>query len=151
MMFAQRFRESNDRSDYWSLLFSHSLGNPCAKSCQVVSPHASRPPVAVPQLNRSAWWTCAAGVIGLHVGATQVAVVILVRFQHDLVRDSVSAPICDRFLLRHDPVVVCIALLEICQPAGITAGPFQDGHAAVVIRIARSENFDDEIITRFVA
>src|SRR6476660_6940724 len=92
--------------------------------------------IAVPQLNRSAWWTFAAGVIGLHFGATQVAVVILVRFQHDLVRDTVSASICDRFLLRHDPVVVCIALLEICHPAGITAGPFHDGHAAVVIRIA---------------
>src|SRR5205823_5900638 len=92
--------------------------------------------IAVPQLNRSAWWTFAAGVIGLHFGATQVAVVILIRFQHDLVRDAMSASICDRFLLRHDPVVVCIALLEICHPAGITAGPFHDGHAAVVIRIA---------------
>src|SRR6266550_1884304 len=32
--------------------------------------------IAVPQLNRSAWWTFAAGVIGLHFGATQVAVMV---------------------------------------------------------------------------
>ena len=101
-----------------------------------------------PSLVRRAF---AARVIGFHFGATESAVVIRVRFLHDLVRDAVRAPVGDRFLFRHDPIVVCVPLFEIRGSTGITAGPFHQGQAAVVIRIARNKNFDDEKIARFVA
>ena len=68
--------------------------------------YSSKKIIAVPTQSFSVLDLLLGGVIGLHLGATQVAVVILVRFQHDFVRDTVSASICDRFLLRHDPVVV---------------------------------------------
>ena len=106
------------------------------------------PPPMTSLLLRRAFAAC---VIGLHFGATEDAVVIRVRFLHDFVHDTLRALIGDRFLQRHDLIVVCVALLEIRAPVWITADPFLQSHTAVMIRIARNENFNDNKIARFVA
>ena len=76
---------------------------------------------------------------------------IRIRFPHDFIHDTAGTPKGDRFLHRHDPIVVCVPLLEIRAARGIAADPLLQRHTAVMVRIARNKNPDDKKIARFVA
>ena len=61
---------------------------------------------------------------------------ILVLLAHDFIRDTVLATISDCLLFGHNPIVICIPLLEIRQTGRITASPLFRGQPAIVIGIS---------------
>ena len=69
---------------------------------------------------------------------------------HDLVRNAMGAAIGNRFLLRHDPVIVCIALLKVSGTGWITPDPFLLRHFSVMVCIPGIKGLVYQVIARFV-
>jgi hypothetical protein len=92
-----------------------------------------------------------AGVVGLHLGAIEHAVVSFVRFRERLRGHSVSARILERLVLGHGPVVIGIALFETGSVPRIGRNPFSVRDAPIVIRVARGKNLPSDEVTRFSA
>ena len=61
------------------------------------------------------------------------------------------APVLDRFLFRHNSVAIGIALLEISRARSVATRPFFLRHTAIMIRIARVEDFVHQEIAGLIA